>query len=248
MRVWIEQHIYAILATVIFHLLLGIIFMVVKIRALPERTSPPVLITFEQPPPPPPEKDQKEEKPVPDEELQKMLHNIPVNEALKKDEKLDFNKYIDMVKEEMIKEGKLGKDNYIDEQHRLEAEAEKELTKPLPLKQEENPGDSLAKAALEAAKYAGPTRVKYNLPDRYAIDVVIPIYKCEGSGTVVVKIVVNRSGRVIQAAIDPERSATNSCMHQTALGAARRSLFNTIDLSGPEKQEGTITYYFVPQG
>ncbi len=247
MRVWVEQHVYAILATVIFHLILAIIFMVVKIRALPERTNQPVLITFEQPPPPPQEK-KPEENLVPDEELQKMLHNIPVNEAMKKDENMDVKKYIDMVKEEMIKEGKLDRNNYIDEQHRLEAETEKELTRPLPLKEEEKPGDSLAKAELEAAKYAGPTRVKYYLPGRYARDVVIPIYKCEGSGTVVVNIVVDRSGRVVQASIDTERSETSPCMHQTALRAARLSLFNTTDLSGPEKQNGTITYYFVPQG
>jgi len=86
MRAWTQQHLYAILATVIFHLVLAIIFMVVKIRALPERSNQPVLITFEQPPPPPAEK--KEEKLVPDEGLKEMLHNIPVNEAMKKDEKL----------------------------------------------------------------------------------------------------------------------------------------------------------------
>ncbi len=246
MRVWVEQHVYAILATVIFHLILAIIFMIVKIRALPERTSQPVLITFEQPPPPPQEKT-PEENPVPDEELQKMLHNIPVNEAMKKDENMDVKKYIDMVKEEMIKEGKLDRNNYIDEQHRLEAEAEKELTRPLPLKEEEKPGDSLAKAALEAAKYAGPTTVKYYLRDRVAEDLIIPIYKCEGSGTVVVNIVVDRSGRVISATIDPDRSATSPCMRETALRAARRSRFNP-DANAPEKQKGTITFYFVPQG
>ncbi len=245
MKAWTQQHLYAILATVIFHLVLAIIFMIVKIRALPERSNQPVLITFEQPPPPPAEK--KEEKLVPDEGLKEMLHNIPVNEAMKKDENMDIKKYIDMVKEEMIKEGKLGKDNYIDEQERMDAEMKKELSRTIPLKEEEKPGDSLSKAALEAAKYAGPTRVKYFLPDRVALNLVIPIYKCEGSGTVVVNIIVDQEGYVISAAIDPARSATSTCMHKTALGAARRSRFNP-DGQAPEKQNGTITFYFVPQG
>jgi len=245
MKVWIHQHIYAILATVIFHLLLAILFMIVKIRSLPETSDQPVLITFEQPPPPMPA--ENEEKLVPDEELKKMLHNIPVNEAMKKDENLDFKKYIDMVKEEMIKEGKLGKDNYIDEQHRLEAEMQKELTNPLPLKEEEKAGDSLSKAALEAAKYAGPTRVKYFLPDRVASHLIIPIYKCEDAGTVVLNIVVSREGRVISATVDDSRSAAGTCMRETALRAARRSSFNP-DPNAPERQTGTITYYFVPQG
>ncbi len=245
MRSWTYEHLYAILATVIFHLFLAILFMVIKIRALPEKNDQPVLITFEQPPPPP--ENREEEKLVPDEQLKKMLHNIPVNEAMKKDENIDIKKYIDNVKEEMIKEGELGKDNYIDEQHRLEAEMEKELTQPLPLKKEEKTGDSLSNAALEAAKYAGPTRVKYYLANRFARNLVIPIYKCEDAGTIVLDIVVDREGRVLSATVDNERSAPGSCMRETALRAARRSLFNT-DPGAPEKQSGTITFYFVPQG
>ena len=246
MSSWTYEHLHAILATIIFHLLLAIIFMVTKVRALPEKNDQPVLITFEQSPPPVPENQEKENL-VPDEELKKMLHNVPVNEAMKKDENIDINKYIDNVKEEMIKEGKLGKDNYIDEQHRLEAEMEKELSRPLPLKEEEKAGDSLSKAELEAAKYAGPTRVKYYLPNRYARNLVIPIYKCEDAGMVVLNIVVNREGRVISVTVDNDKSTPGTCMRETALRAARRSLFNT-DPDAPEKQEGTITFYFVPQG
>jgi hypothetical protein len=36
-------------------------------------------------------------------------------------------------------------------------------------------------------------------------------------------------------------------MRETALRAARKSRFNT-DPGAPEKQSGTITFYFVPQG
>jgi TonB family protein len=166
---------------------------------------------------------------------------------MKKDENIDIKKYIDRVKEEMIKEGKLDKDNYIDEQHRLEAEMEKELSRPLPLKEEEKAGDSLSKAALEAAKYAGPTRVKYYLKDRYARHLDIPIYKCEDAGTVVLNIIVDREGRVISATVDNEKSAPGTCMRETALRSARKSYFNVAP-GAPEKQSGTITFYFVPQG
>jgi hypothetical protein len=103
---------------------------------------------------------------------------------------------------------------------------EKARPRPLPLKEEEKAGDTLSEAALEAAKYAGPTRVKYNLPGRYARDLVIPIYKCENAGVVVLNIIVNQEGRVVSATVDSGRSAPGSCMHETALRAARRSLFN----------------------
>ncbi len=245
MRDWIYDHIYAILATVIFHLVLAILFMLIKLHSLPEERDQPILITFEETPPPPQEENQ--EKLAPDPELQQMLHNIPVNEASRAQETFDWDKYIDRVKEEMIKEGKLGRDNFIDEQKRQRAETEKELTVPLPLKGEGNgKEDSLLQAALEAAKYKGPTRVKYNLPGRYAVDLVIPIYKCEGSGTVVVKMTVDREGKVVNAMIDPVRSADSPCMHTTALNAVRRSRFNP-DPDAPESQQGTVTFYFVPQ-
>ncbi len=245
MREWSYEHIYAVLATVIFHLLLAIVFMLIRLHSLPVERDQPILITFEEPPSPEP----REEEPLtPDPELQEMLHDIPVNEAMKKqEEKFDYERYIDMVKEEMIREGKLGHDNYIDEQKRLRAEAEKELTTPLPLKGEERRGDdSLDRAALEAAKYQGPTRVKYDLPGRYAVNLVIPIYQCEGAGMVVVRMSVDRSGHVVSATVEADRSAPSPCMHATALQAVRKSLFNP-DPGAPEKQEGTVTFYFVPQ-
>ena len=47
--------------------------------------------------------------------------NIARNLANKGDPKINQADYIDMVKEELIKSGKLGRDNYIDEQKRLAA-------------------------------------------------------------------------------------------------------------------------------
>ena len=44
--------------------------------------------------------------------------NIARNLANKSEEKINPDDYIDKVKEELIKSGKLGADNYIDEQKR----------------------------------------------------------------------------------------------------------------------------------
>ena len=38
----------------------------------------------------------------------------------------------------------------------------------------------------------------------------------------------------------------DECMRSSALGSARRSRFN-IDDSAPARQQGTITYIFIPQ-
>ena len=72
---------------------------------------------------------------------------------------------------------------------------------------------------------------------------VVPAYRCEGGGEVVVAITVDRGGEVTAARV--ERGG-DECMRETALQAARGSLFN-IDASAPARHNGTITYIFIPQ-
>ena len=76
--------------------------------------------------------------------------------------------------------------------------------------------------------------------DRY---LAVPAYKCEGGGEVVVEITVNRAGDVTNARVV---EGGDECMRSSALGSARRSRFN-IDDSAPARQQGTITYIFIPQ-
>jgi TonB family protein len=83
-------------------------------------------------------------------------------------------------------------------------------------------------------------------PTRYSDNIVVPGYRCEKGGEVVVDITVNRSGDVVAAAVNKGLSDSDNCMHETALDAARRSRFN-LDGSAPERQTGTITYLFIPQ-
>ena len=94
----------------------------------------------------------------------------------------------------------------------------------------------------------GRVLVSFSLanPTRYSADLVVPGYRCERGGEVVVQITVNRGGDVVSAAVDRSLSDSDNCMHSTALDAARRSRFN-LDSSAPASQTGTITYLFVPQ-
>ena len=80
-------------------------------------------------------------------------------------------------------------------------------------------------------------------PVRYRRNLVVPAYQCEGGGEVVVNITVNRAGEVIAAAV---ASGGDECMRAASLRAARNSTVN-IDESAPLKQNGTITYIFIPQ-
>ena len=72
---------------------------------------------------------------------------------------------------------------------------------------------------------------------------MIPAYRCEAGGEVVVQIAVDRGGEVLSARV---LSGGDECMRETALAAARASLFN-IDASAPARQTGTVTYLFIPQ-
>ena len=83
-------------------------------------------------------------------------------------------------------------------------------------------------------------------PTRYSENLVVPGYRCERGGEVVVTVTLNRSGDVVSAAVDKGLSDGDGCMHETALDAARRSRFN-LDAVAPERQTGTITYTFIPQ-
>ena len=69
-----------------------------------------------------------------------------------------------------------------------------------------------------------------------------PVYTCNGSGKVVVKIEVNGNGYVIDTKVDKRRSSTrNECLFDNAMEYARKALFSKSSL---EEQEGTITYFF----
>ena len=94
-------------------------------------------------------------------------------------------------------------------------------------------------------KIKGRVTVSFSLsnPVRTSRWLEVPAYRCEGGGEVIVAITVNRAGEVTAARIT---EGGDECMRQAALEAARASLFN-IDSSAPARQNGTITYIFIPQ-
>ncbi|MBR4850815.1 MAG: energy transducer TonB [Tidjanibacter sp.] len=101
---------------------------------------------------------------------------------------------------------------------------------------------------LESKKVKGKVTVSYSLKDpvRHALRMPVPAYMCQGGGEVVVNIVVNRNGEVLEAKIDESLSEQNSCLREAALAKAADSFFNA-DVSAPARQRGTISYLFISQ-
>ena len=75
----------------------------------------------------------------------------------------------------------------------------------------------------------------------------VPGYTGVSGGTIVINIVVDQAGYVVEASVDYAGSTiTESAAVQNALSYAKRERFNRIE-SAPKKHYGTITYVFKAQ-
>ncbi|PKP42841.1 MAG: hypothetical protein CVT93_02820 [Bacteroidetes bacterium HGW-Bacteroidetes-10] len=98
----------------------------------------------------------------------------------------------------------------------------------------------------EAQPYRGPSVISYTLEGRKAVSLPIPVYKCVAGGDVSVAISVNRKGYVVAATVIDNASASDNCLRDYAIKAAKSSRF-TASSSASEKQTGEIVYRFVAQ-
>lgn len=236
----------AVMATIIIHLSVAVIFMSVKISALKREIAAEIILSIDEE--------------LPDPEMEKALElaksdqfqgvspeemvNIIKNMA---DKPLDIDpkEYEEMVKEEMIKSGLLNEKNFIDQQKMAEEAGAEEISatqeeiKPQVTEKKEKP--------QEQGTFRGPTRIFYDLAGRHHVYLPIPIYKCQGAGQITLAIVVDRGGNVIKAEPASKLSSTKDpCLTETAVEHAFKSRFNA-DESAPEKQGGFLTFVFVSQ-
>lgn len=93
---------------------------------------------------------------------------------------------------------------------------------------------------------SGKGGISLKLDGRAAKTLVKPRYNEQEDGTVVVKITVDRNGKVVNATTDGVRGSTttNKNLHAAAIEAARNSSFN-LKADAPPEQIGYITYTFV---
>ncbi len=242
-----EGRLVGILGAIILHLTAAIIFMSFQLRSLSLDIKEEFTIEFVEISEP--EETEKLIK-LPASNLERIFQgdeemlNIARNLANKPDEKIDPADYIDKVKEELIKSGLLGPENYIDEQKKLK---DSETDEGLSLDESDKTEEKAKESQEMAANYKGPTRIYYELAGRNHTYLPIPIYKCPGSGKVVLLISVNQKGIVEEARIiASESTAVDPCLDETAVSSALISRFNP-DADSPKIQTGTLTYHFVAQ-
>jgi hypothetical protein len=247
-----DGRLVGILGTLIIHLIAGIIFMLFKVGALKKENHELYSLELQQVEVSTPPEKKAEEEPVTTAEKavqgDNELMNIARNLANKTEQKINAQDYIDMVKEEMIKNGQLGKDNYIDEQKRMKENNNGNEDIAMDSEKPRSGEPEKPKASQQmASNYKGPTRIYYDLAGRTHTYLPLPIYKCEGSGKVVLTIQVAQKGEVISAkVIEGESTTADPCLVETAVSTAMLSRFNP-DVNSPKVEEGTLTYHFVAQ-
>jgi TonB family protein len=104
-----------------------------------------------------------------------------------------------------------------------------------------NGGQNIANYEGQGGAGGGPS---YDLGGRGAKSLPRPSSDFTEEGTIVVDIWVDRDGRVTNAQIGKGTNITNARMRQTAINAAKSSVF-APDTEAAELQKGTITYKFI---
>ena len=243
---YIERHKIGILTTIIIHLLLVTLFMVIQFGVFKKKKEKQeVLIDFIDPTilEKAIEEKKKEVKTLSQQQFIKTLQNeyavknIAVNEA-DHDAKPAIDEMVKDIKSELnIKENR--QTEQISPQPKIEDIKKKDAKVT----------DNRPKYNAQGEKlfYKGPTTISYSLEGRTEVYIYPPVYQCQGSGKVVVDIVVNQSGYVIDAIINKPKSQINDdCLVEAANRAALTTRFNAKN-TAPERQRGTITYIFIAQ-
>lgn len=219
-----------IIGTIGIHLLVLIVFLLLRLDKVRDVHKETIVIEFDEEIYKTLEQLMKEEK-IQDSDVkplsQQDIKNIAVNTENQIEKDISTEKYIEQLKEELDIE-------------ELNQQLDRSIDEPVV-----ETTDRTAEKEEEDEKYTGPTRIEYTLKGRTDRYIHVPVYKCQRGGKVVVNIIVNQEGKVINATL--ASSSTNEiCIIETALKSASVSLFS-IDLNAPQKQKGAISYEFVSQ-
>ncbi|MGL5683016.1 MAG: hypothetical protein ACRDDZ_08180 [Marinifilaceae bacterium] len=240
---WLYPRRRGVMGTVIIHLLAAITLLSMELSKGEQHME--AMVVVEAPAPKKIEEKKQEEKKreevkqkTSNEEVEKLLKSLAMNENAPKEKRSDANRvqeYIDEMEKDIDRRG-YGNKYKKDDNKNYKKDS-------LQNKQDQQQAQL---DSLKSTFYAGKSSVSYNLKDRFARNMPIPVFKCEFGGTVVVTIEVDQRGVVQRAQVQESASAKDDCLLEVATDAALRSRFNA-KADAPQRQLGTITYRFVKQ-
>lgn len=234
----------AILYTLIFHLVVLIILIFVRVEGLKNGRELGVEIEFEE----------RSLEEILEEEIQD-LPDEWIEEVMRRREMLS-NRAVNVNQEDRFSE-EISTDEYVQElldqieQARREEDRERleELQAILAAADYVPPSEQSSED--ENNNYTGPTTITFEFQEpprqRGRVTLTVPVYRCQGSGLVRVQVVVARDGTVNTAEVlEPIEGNDRVCFADAAREAALSSRFR-IDLNAPEKHRAVITYTFIAQ-
>jgi len=238
LKKFLNENIIGILGTIIFHLILLIIFFSWQLTGTKKYHQPEIIIDFSEDQPP------VDEKTNADQELEKWLNqqsrsNIGVNVADELSEQLSTERFEQELMEELYKDRPTEATHEYLEQLKQEIETRNSSEDGIIPK-------TASEKMKSGPKYSGPTNIVYNLPGRNHTYLPVPVYLCQGGATVKLNIAVDKYGNVTDVNVAATSTAEDECFKNAAVDAALKSKFNANETK-ENIQHGTITYQFVSQ-
>ncbi|MDR0385519.1 MAG: TonB family protein [Prevotellaceae bacterium] len=242
---WLKDRQSGIYATLIFHLLIFLALAFNEINTLIMQPQSIELAYLNNNPEP--EISSEEEKRKIEEELNKMLRDMP-NPDMKMP-----NLAMNMAaqgSESGRGHSHTVSTSFFSSRNSASIREERERKEKVQEKKQNTGSDDIGaneqlRDEEESQAYSGPSIVSYYLEGRTAIHLPVPSYKCFKGGDVTVLIEVNAQGYVVDAEIDKKNSHNNDCLHRAAIDAAERARFSPLQKQG--NQKGNIVYRFVSQ-
>ena len=224
-----------VLGTIIFHLIIVILFLIFKLGDVKRKHLEALQIEFlnelikiedllaEE-----------NETPVNIQPLDAQIaKNIAVNVAEKLNQEISTDNYVEEIKEELgIEE--------------LNQQLSRDLSDDNSPEFIENIENNKKKEEPKREKYRGKTRITVSLPNREIRRQDVPVYRCEAGGVIVILIMVDQRGNVINATYSNNSGSKDECLIEEAINYSYRFLFSA-DFTAEARQKGTITFEFIPQ-
>lgn len=236
-----KRNIYGVMGTLIFHILLVSLFLLAEIDMKGKVKEEELIIEF---PDILPELDEVHEEKTDQEDIL----NDPSSQSLETN-----NRTTNIASNRMA-----ANEDFFDKDYLKEVEAAKQLVSNVDqqlskekidledIKMPVETTEGMDPDSIKNIIYTGESNIVYYLEKRYHLELPIPVYLAQGGGKVIVDILVNRQGVVIQAKARHNPAILDQQIYLFAQAAASKTIFNT-DLNAPSQQRGTIHYVFMAQ-
>jgi hypothetical protein len=237
-----RRNIYGVIGTLLFHIFLFSAFLLAEVDMKGNVKEEVLLIEFPDIIPEPekvPEEDEKQNNEDSPQNNSERLTNAASNRLAAENTTKSSKEFFD---ENYLKE--------VEDAQKLRANVKNQLSKEIvdlsDIKMPVETTEGINPDSIKNKKFIGESNIVYFLENRYHTSLPIPVYLTQSGGKVIVDIVVNQQGEVIDAAPRVERQMKDEQIYLYAKTAAMRTLFNA-DLKAPKAQKGSIHYTFIKQ-